>query len=53
MIIDNGSYTCKAGFAGQSNPPVEFRPIVGSPRSAASGFGLLYDSRMWEMRHRD
>lgn len=40
MIIDNGSYMCKAGFAGQNGPSAEFRSIAGFPRSTASGFGL-------------
>ena len=40
VIIDNGSYMCKAGFAGQNGPPAELRSIVGSPRSTVSGFGL-------------
>ena len=40
MIIDNGSYMCKAGFAGQNGPSAEIRSIVGYPRSTASGFGL-------------
>ena len=40
VIIDNGSFMCKAGFAGQGSPSVEFRSIVGSPRSTASSFGL-------------
>ena len=40
VIIDNGSFMCKAGFAGQNGPSAEFRSIVGFPRSTTSDFGL-------------
>ena len=32
IIIDNGSYTTKAGFAGDEGPKTEFVTIVGRPR---------------------
>ena len=40
VVIDNGSYSCKAGFAGKDGPTVELRSIVGVPRSTASEFFL-------------
>ena len=38
VVIDNGSFTCKAGFAGQDTPSVEFRSIVGVPRPSTPAF---------------
>ena len=32
IVIDNGSGTCKAGFAGDDAPKVVFPSIVGRPR---------------------
>jgi actin, other eukaryote len=32
LVIDNGSYTCKAGFAGDDAPRAVFPSIVGRPR---------------------
>ena len=41
MVIDDGSFTCKAGFAGETPPPVEVRSIVGVPRAISAMHGLL------------
>jgi len=35
VVIDNGSGSCKAGFAGDDAPEVVFPSIVGRPRSMA------------------
>ena len=32
LVIDNGSGTCKAGFAGESGPRAVFPSIIGRPR---------------------
>ena len=40
VVIDNGSFTCKAGLAGQDAPSVEIRSIVGVPRITSIQFGL-------------
>ena len=32
LVVDNGSGTCKAGFAGDDAPRVVFPSIVGRPR---------------------
>ena len=40
VVIDNGSFTCKAGLSGQDAPSVEFRSIVGVPRRAAISMPL-------------
>jgi actin-related protein len=32
IVIDNGSGTIKAGFAGDDVPKVEFSTVVGRPR---------------------
>ena len=33
VVIDNGSYLCKAGFAGDQVPRAVFPSIVGRPRA--------------------
>ena len=40
VIIDNGSFMCKAGFARQDIPLVECRSICGVPRIMAAELGL-------------
>ena len=32
VVIDNGSYTCKAGFAGNDRPTVVFPTVLGRQR---------------------
>lgn len=32
IVIDNGSYECKAGMAGDDEPRCCFRTIVGRPK---------------------
>lgn len=32
LVIENGSETCKAGFAGDSNPRALIPSIVGRPK---------------------
>jgi len=32
LVVDNGSGTCKAGFAGDDGPRADFPCIVGRPR---------------------
>ncbi|KAK4881199.1 hypothetical protein RN001_004518 [Aquatica leii] len=44
LVIDNGSDTCKAGFAGEDEPRAVFSSIVGRPR---------YQSIMIEVGHQD
>ena len=31
LVMDNGSYTCKAGFAAKDAPKAVFPTVVGSP----------------------
>ena len=42
MVLDNGSGTCMAGFAGDDSPKVVFPSIVGHPLKyrGAGGTGL-------------
>ena len=40
MVIDLGAYTCKAGFAGQKMPQVEFHSLVGRPRHQGVMVGM-------------
>eukprot|EP00730_Choanoeca_flexa_P009480 TRINITY_DN12654_c2_g7_i2.p1 TRINITY_DN12654_c2_g7~~TRINITY_DN12654_c2_g7_i2.p1 ORF type:complete len:385 (+),score=82.53 TRINITY_DN12654_c2_g7_i2:102-1256(+) len=42
LVIDNGSYSTKAGFAGEDAPRVVFPTIVGRPRhqGVMVGFGI-------------
>ena len=37
LVIDNGSWMTKAGFAGEEYPRVKFSTIVGRPRHQESG----------------
>ncbi|KAJ1987068.1 Actin-1 [Coemansia umbellata] len=39
VVIDNGSDTCKAGFAGDETPRVVFPSIVGRPRQHSTVVG--------------
>lgn len=36
LVIDNGSETCKVGFAGDDNPRAVFPSIVGHPKHTVS-----------------
>ena len=40
LVVDNGSGTCKAGFAGDDAPRAVFPSIVGSPRKQVVGVGI-------------
>ena len=40
IVIDNGSGTCKAGFAGEDAPTCVFPSIVGRPRHQAAMLGM-------------
>ncbi|KAJ1922134.1 actin [Tieghemiomyces parasiticus] len=40
IVIDNGSGTCKAGFAGDDAPRTVFPPIVGRPRQQGVMVGM-------------
>lgn len=40
MVIDLGADTCKAGFAAQSMPQVEFRSLVGRQRHQGVMVGM-------------
>jgi len=40
LILDNGSGSCKAGFAGDSVPRVDFPAVVGWPKAACSQPGV-------------
>ncbi|KAG8186668.1 hypothetical protein JTE90_014744 [Oedothorax gibbosus] len=44
IVIDNGTGFCKAGFAGDSAPKVEFPSVVGRPRYIPVVAGLKYRS---------
>ena len=33
VVIDNGSETCRAGYAGDNGPTVEFPSIIGRPKT--------------------
>jgi len=35
IILDNGAYMCKAGFAGDDAPRSVFPPIIGTPKAQA------------------
>lgn len=45
VVIDNGSYNCKAGFAGDDSPSVVFPSVVGRPKlhGVPLGFGMADD----------
>ena len=36
IVIDNGSFECKAGFSAEDEPKCFFRAIVGRPKSMSS-----------------
>ena len=40
IVIDNGSFMCKAGFAGDDSPRAVFPPIVGHPRQLSKMVGM-------------
>ena len=40
LVIDNGSSTCKAGFAGDDAPRAVFPSIVGRPRHQGGMVGM-------------
>ncbi|KAM9987801.1 hypothetical protein ACTFIZ_003154 [Dictyostelium cf. discoideum] len=40
IVIDNGSYMCKAGFAGEDAPRAVFPSIVGHPRRTGTMVGM-------------
>ncbi|KAG0312175.1 Actin, aortic smooth muscle [Linnemannia gamsii] len=40
LVIDNGSYMCKAGFAGDDGPFAVFPSIVGRPRHQSTTAGM-------------
>ncbi|XP_015921489.1 actin-6-like [Parasteatoda tepidariorum] len=42
VVIDNGTGFCKAGFAGESTPSVEFPSVVGRPKYIPVVVGLKY-----------
>ncbi|XP_076816787.1 actin, cytoplasmic 3-like [Clavelina lepadiformis] len=42
IVIDNGSFMIKAGFAGDDAPRSIFRPIVGRPRTQSHHVGMEY-----------
>ncbi|KAL2636158.1 hypothetical protein R1flu_007637 [Riccia fluitans] len=37
LVIDNGAFRCRMGWAGEDTPRVEFRNVVNKPRHRASG----------------
>lgn len=37
IVIDNGSYSCKAGFSEDDMPRVEIRTVLGKPTSLSEG----------------
>ncbi|CAM6118427.1 unnamed protein product [Calypogeia fissa] len=37
LVIDNGAYHCRIGWAGETSPRFEFRNVVNKPRHRASG----------------
>ena len=40
LVVDNGSGMCKAGFAGDDAPRVDFPSIVGRPRHQGAMVGM-------------
>ena len=40
LVIDNGSWMCKAGFAGDDAPRAVFPSILGRPRHVMVGIKL-------------
>ena len=36
LVVDNGSHTCKAGFAGDDAPRAVFPSVVGRPQHITS-----------------
>jgi len=42
VVIDNGSYTCRAGFGGDDAPRSIFPPVVSSSASDSSLVGANY-----------
>jgi len=41
IVIDNGSHTIKAGFAGEDEPQIVFPTIVGYPKHSTVMLGDL------------
>lgn len=39
LVVDNGSWTCKAGFAGDDAPRAVLSTVVGYPRPQSGLFG--------------
>ncbi|KAL3684199.1 hypothetical protein R1sor_002221 [Riccia sorocarpa] len=37
LVIDNGAFRCRMGWAGEDTPRVEFRNVVNKPRHRATG----------------
>lgn len=37
LVIDNGAYHCRIGWAGEASPRFEFRNVINKPRHRASG----------------
>ncbi|XP_063444403.1 actin, cytoplasmic-like [Mytilus trossulus] len=40
VVVDNGSWFCKAGFAGEDNPKSVFPAMVGKPRQVGVAAGM-------------
>ncbi|CAC5424413.1 ACTB_G1 [Mytilus coruscus] len=40
VVVDNGSWFCKAGFAGDDNPKSVFPAVVGKPRQVGVAAGM-------------
>lgn len=44
LVIDNGSGSVKAGFAGEDAPRVVFPSIIGRKRHHVSTFGIIINA---------
>jgi actin-related protein 5 len=48
IVIDNGSFNCRAGWAGQPDPPLVFRNIVARQKSSQDSQEVLVGSEIPE-----
>lgn len=57
IVIDNGSYHCRVGWAGETNPRVDFRSVYTKARNKTTGvsrrvvgdFDPSHISKAWEL----
>ena len=50
LVIDNGSYMCKGGFAGDDEPMAVFPPIVGRFGGFRKPKGMKGNLILWKLQ---